>query len=478
MANKIILKKSSVVGKSPVVGDLDYGEMALNYADGKLFYKNSNNQIQFLGDRGFTGSLGFTGSQGTTGFVGSQGATGFTGSQGDSGRVQWVKKTANYTAVDQDGIIADTTGGSFTVTLPATPVLGTIVTIVDGGDWTVNPLTVDRNGSTIEGVADNTLLDITGAQVTFLYDGATWQIFASFISWGYTGSQGDIGYTGSQGVIGFTGSQGVIGFTGSQGAGFTGSQGASSVTTWTGKTANYTASSLEGIIANTSAGSFTVTLPAAPTQGSYVIISDGADWSVNPLTVARNGSTIEGQTSDFVLDINNIIVEFLYDGSTWQVYANVGQRGYTGSQGVTGFTGSANYVSIVEDSTTNSSFYVPFTSSTSGSLTDAKVSSTKLYFNPNTGQLNATEFNSLSDETVKTNMNPITDAISIINNLEGFRFNWKDTNKQSIGVSAQNIEQYLPELVSLGTYKTVNYNGLIPVLIQAIKELDRRIKEK
>jgi hypothetical protein len=45
MSNKIILKKSAVASKVPTISDLDYGELALNYADGKLYYKNSNNAI-------------------------------------------------------------------------------------------------------------------------------------------------------------------------------------------------------------------------------------------------------------------------------------------------------------------------------------------------------------------------------------------------------------------------------------------------
>lgn len=49
MANKIVLKKSSVSGRVPQVADLDYGELALNYTDGKLFYKNSTNAISSLG---------------------------------------------------------------------------------------------------------------------------------------------------------------------------------------------------------------------------------------------------------------------------------------------------------------------------------------------------------------------------------------------------------------------------------------------
>jgi hypothetical protein len=45
MSNKIILKKSSVVAKVPLTTDLEYGELALNYADGKLYFKNSSNVV-------------------------------------------------------------------------------------------------------------------------------------------------------------------------------------------------------------------------------------------------------------------------------------------------------------------------------------------------------------------------------------------------------------------------------------------------
>lgn len=48
MANNILLKKSSVAAKVPTTGDLDYGELALNYADGALYYKTSSNTIARL----------------------------------------------------------------------------------------------------------------------------------------------------------------------------------------------------------------------------------------------------------------------------------------------------------------------------------------------------------------------------------------------------------------------------------------------
>lgn len=46
MSNKVLLKKSSVAAKVPLTTDLDYGELALNYADGKIYFKNSSNVIK------------------------------------------------------------------------------------------------------------------------------------------------------------------------------------------------------------------------------------------------------------------------------------------------------------------------------------------------------------------------------------------------------------------------------------------------
>lgn len=90
------------------------------------------------------------------------------------------------------------------------------------------------------------------------------------------------------------------------------------------KTTTYTASANEGVIANTSGGAWTLTLPASPSAGDKVFVADGDDWSTNNLTVARNGSTIEGSAADFVMDYGGVNVGFIYDGSTWQVYPQAG----------------------------------------------------------------------------------------------------------------------------------------------------------
>ena len=65
MANKVLLKKSSVAAKVPVVGDLDYGELALNYQDGKLYYKKADNSI----DSFSAGVAGVSSVGGNTGVV-------------------------------------------------------------------------------------------------------------------------------------------------------------------------------------------------------------------------------------------------------------------------------------------------------------------------------------------------------------------------------------------------------------------------
>ncbi|MDC3229586.1 hypothetical protein OAU05_00540 [bacterium] len=110
------------------------------------------------------------------------------------------------------------------------------------------------------------------------------------------------------------------------------------------KTADYTASNLEGVLANTTGGAFTVTLPASPTVGDQVVIADSGNvFGTNNCIAGRNGSTIEGAASDLNLDINGVSVQFVYSGSTWEVYSQVGGNGgnavtLTGTQTLTNKT--------------------------------------------------------------------------------------------------------------------------------------------
>jgi len=57
MANKIILKKSAVSGKIPLYTDLEYGEVALNYRDGILYYRKHDDTVNSIGGGGGNGIL-------------------------------------------------------------------------------------------------------------------------------------------------------------------------------------------------------------------------------------------------------------------------------------------------------------------------------------------------------------------------------------------------------------------------------------
>jgi hypothetical protein len=151
MANKVLLKKSSTVAKVPATSDLDYGEIALNYADGKLYFKNSTNVVQPLG-------------------------------------IAYTKVIANTTAKINQGYIANTAAGSFTITLPSSPQTGNYVIIVDDASFETNNLYVDGGAEPIVGVYEDLTLNIAGVSVTLLYDGGQWNVYTQVGATGGTGA--------------------------------------------------------------------------------------------------------------------------------------------------------------------------------------------------------------------------------------------------------------------------------------------------
>ena len=136
-------------------------------------------------------------------------------------------------------------------------------------------------------------------------------------------------------------------------------------------------------------------------------------------------------------------------------------------------------VSITDNTATNSTFFPVFTSVTSGSIVGANTSSTKLTFNPSSGLLTSTDYNSSSDVTLKENFTQIVNPLDIISQLEGFGFSWKDTKEKSYGLSAQQVETVLPEIVRVrpdGT-KGINYLNLIAFLVEGIKDLKEEVRQ-
>lgn len=84
-----------------------------------------------------------------------------------------------------------------------------------------------------------------------------------------------------------------------------------------------------------------------------------------------------------------------------------------------------------------------------------------------------------SDERLKDNINTIENALDKVDTLRGVEFNWTGDFDTQIGVIAQEVKEVLPEVVeqdNIGHYQ-VNYSAIVPVLIEAIKELKNEIEE-
>ena len=133
--------------------------------------------------------------------------------------------------------------------------------------------------------------------------------------------------------------------------------------------------------------------------------------------------------------------------------------------------------SVTDDtSSTAITNYIQFTTVTSGTITATKVSSTKLYYQPSTGTLNSTTFNSLSDARFKTDLEKIKGALSKVKQLTGYTFTMTESGKRSAGLLAQDVKPVSPESIG-GTEDrmTLNYDSLFGLIVEAIKEIDDKL---
>lgn len=87
-----------------------------------------------------------------------------------------LTKTTTYTAVAGDRLLADTSGGAFTITLPASPSVGDAPILLRdlAGTFATNNLTLDRNGNKIEGAPEDFIVDINAFAGWLVWTGATY----------------------------------------------------------------------------------------------------------------------------------------------------------------------------------------------------------------------------------------------------------------------------------------------------------------
>ena len=259
---------SSTASAVPLAANLVQGELAINTADGRLFYKDSAGVVQTIASKA-TGAIG-----GSTTQVQFNSSGALAGS---------ANLTFNGTTL---------TAGGFSG--PGTGLSGTAASLSIGGTATT--------ATNLAGGAASQIPYQTGSgTTTFLANGTAGQVLTS------NGASAPTWAAAAAGGI-----------------------------TYTRITSTTTLTNNQGVITDTTGGSFTVNLPASPSTGAQVWLADGGAWGTNNLTVGRNGSTIEGSAQDLVCDITGVGIQMLYDGTTWQVYAQAGafSSSFTGTGSV------------------------------------------------------------------------------------------------------------------------------------------------
>jgi len=135
------------------------------------------------------------------------------------------------------------------------------------------------------------------------------------------------------------------------------------------------------------------------------------------------------------------------------------------------YAGGVNMIDITEGSTD----YIDFANNT------ARITSGGSF--ECTGDVIAYTTTSLSDKKQKQNIKKIDSPIEKIKQISGYTFDWKHNQVSSGGVIAQEVEKVLPEIVKQKSimdsepHKTVEYNGLIGLLIETVKEQQKQIDE-
>jgi hypothetical protein len=363
MANTAIrLKKSGVTGNTP--SGLSFGEVALNYADGKLYYKNSlggtsyitnqfsfdtinsNNSLIFAG--GVSDTLSFAAGNNVTirtntstktitinavipngtdpgpafnranSSYAAQNTTAiFANAAFDKANAAYLQGSSGSTPVSMSSDLFTANGGTTTFTLSTTPTSKNYTTVV------VDGITQSRNTYAVTGnviTFDTTFESGANLEVTTTAGGGALDPYAMIVAnsaFDRANAAYNAANTGGSGTDSWARAQANAAFAKAN----TGSGGGSSIT-WYIANANTTIVSSSGYFVDTSSGPKTMTLPASATLGDTIRFNDLAGtFSSNNLTVAANGNKIQGLAQDLLANINQSSFGLVYSNSTygWKV---------------------------------------------------------------------------------------------------------------------------------------------------------------
>ena len=205
-------------------------------------------------------------------------------------------------------------------------------------------------------------------------------------------------------------------------------------------------------------------------SGGLTVSSDGATITAGGLTVSAGGADVTG-----IITANNGLKGNILSPNGTAVLNNGSGNGTNST-----FTGTATKADAVKIEGHSTGTYKVMMASDTGHLTPI-VSNNMTFDGENfsvTGDLIA--YND-SDLRLKTDINPIADALNKVKSISGNTFEWNENSThegQDTGVIAQEIEELgLPGLIKErdNGYFGVRYDKLIPLLIEAIKELSDKV---
>ena len=244
---------------------------------------------------------------------------------------------------------------------------------------------------------------------------------------------------------------------------------------------------------------------------TVIVFNETEDVYDNTVNVYSNTVNVYSNTVNVYTDIQNYVASAYDTANTVNLIATEANTTatlalITANAALEASNTFFEEIFNLQDETSNTSlFYPTITSQTIGVPEDVFVSSTKLNYRPSTGNLfsitlssqnvvtnnivtgtvtasgliQAQDFNSTSDITLKENIVQIENPLDILENLTGIKFNWKNTHEVSYGLSAQEVEKVLPDIVKIreGGLKGVNYLNIIAILIESVKELKKEIED-
>lgn len=194
-------------------------------------------------------------------------------------------------------------------------------------------------------------------------------------------------------------------------------------------------------------------MPPPPEDRIFQIGNGGSpNFRSNAVTVLRNGNVGIGNNAlvpQFLLDIGGR-ARIRHNGSTAGIY-------FDNSQNI-----ADAFVGLKADDQIG--FYIN--------------NGWRFWVNGSNAFVNGAIVNT-SDRRLKKNINPLAGSMAMLAKLQGYHYHWNDNRQGSelqTGLIAQEVEKLFPELVMTDKegYKAVNYTGLIPHLLEAMKELDQK----